>query len=348
MSQSTESLLASAKSDSASLNSPESVVPNVTGIVPDDSGMPFAPLDTTNRPLDGADPLRIPWWLTERTRRQRAQRADERVPGQTYYAALGPFFSEGWIDDVLMLVKSGKEATVYCCRAQPSTGYDLVAAKVYRPVGVKHRRNPQAAYEEADLRRSFESKVKVRTFKWDARYREGRTVTDARLRRALEKHSRMGREVQDSTWAHSEYETLSRLHAAGADVPRPLAQSGSALLMEYLGDAADPAPIIQAAALPHEQAESLFWRVIANVALWLDCGYVHADLSGYNLLYWAGRIVAIDFPQAVDARSNPHAFDFLRRDVANVCKCFGRYGVSVDPESLAWDLWSGDWPGPAA
>ena len=79
----------------------------------------------------------------------------------------------------------------------------------------------------------------------------------------------------------------------------------------------------------------------ANIALWLDCGYVHADLSSYNLLWDDPRIVAIDFPQSVDAYDNPHAFDFLRRDVANVCKHFGRYGVSVDAESLAWDLWEG-------
>ena len=29
-------------------------------------------------------------------------------------------------------VKSGKEATVYCCQAHPSTGAKLLAAKVYR------------------------------------------------------------------------------------------------------------------------------------------------------------------------------------------------------------------------
>ena len=32
------------------------------------------------------------------------------------------FFNDGWIDEVLFPVKSGKEATVYCCRACPERG----------------------------------------------------------------------------------------------------------------------------------------------------------------------------------------------------------------------------------
>jgi RIO kinase 1 len=295
---------------------------------------------------DAAAPFSVPHWLTDKSLQARARREDERVPSEVYYAALGQFFSDGWIKDVQMLVQSGKEATVYCCEAQPGTGYGLLAAKVYRPAGVRHNRNPQAAYDEASLRRSFESKVKVRTFTWDARYREGRTIGDSRLRRAFERRTRTGIEVQNNTWARSEYETLRRLHTAHADVPKPLAQAGNAVLMEYLGDADEPAPSLQGVQLPKEQAPELFQRVIENIALWLECGLVHADLSSHNLLYWQERIVAIDFPQAVDAFMNPHAFDFLRRDVGNVCKYFARYSVAEgcdDPETLAWSLWEGTW-----
>ena len=128
-----------------------------------------------------APPSRCRDWLTDKAVQARARREDERVPSEVYYAALGQFFSDGWIKDVQMLVQSGKEATVYCCEAQPGTGHALLAAKVYRPAGVRHNRNPQAAYDEASLRRTFESKVKVRTFAWDARYREGRTIGDSRF-----------------------------------------------------------------------------------------------------------------------------------------------------------------------
>ena len=45
---------------------------------------------------------------------------------------LEPFFDEGWITELIRPVKSGKEATVYLCRAGERTGEELVAAKVYR------------------------------------------------------------------------------------------------------------------------------------------------------------------------------------------------------------------------
>jgi RIO kinase 1 len=268
----------------------------------------------------------------------------EPLPG-VYFTALGGFFSEGLIRDVLLLIKSGKEASVYCCQAAPHTGLDLVAAKVYRPLGVKHNRNPQAAYDEAALRRTFETKIKIRKFKRDARYQEGRVIQDARLRRAYTSHSRKGREVQNNHWAINEYETLLRLYAAGARVPRPLAQDGNALLMEYVGDGDGPAPTLREATLAPDAAPALFRGVLDDLALWLACGRVHADLSAFNLLYWAGRVVAIDFPQAVDAEANPHAFDFLRRDVGNVCRHFARYGIQADPEEIAWRLWEGTWDG---
>ena len=44
---------------------------------------------------------------------------------------------------------------------------------------------------------------------------------------------------------------------------------------------------------------------------------MHADLSAYNLLWWEGRLVAIDLPQAVELTTNTDAYDLLHRDVAN-------------------------------
>jgi RIO kinase 1 len=38
--------------------------------------------------------------------------------------ALEHFFTEGLITEVLHVVKSGKEATVYCCQAHPSIGVE--------------------------------------------------------------------------------------------------------------------------------------------------------------------------------------------------------------------------------
>src|SRR5438874_7685890 len=114
---------------------------------------------------------------------------------------------------------------------------------------------------------------------------------------------------------------MKRFYEAGADVPRPLATNRTALLMEYIGSTPDtPAPPLVGVTLERREARDLFERIIHNVALLLENDLVHGDLSAYNVLYSDGRIVLIDFPQAVDARFNRDAFTLLTRDVANLCR----------------------------
>ena len=45
-------------------------------------------------------------------------------------SSLAQFYEQDLITDVLSVTKSGKEATVYCCTADPATGRELLAAKV--------------------------------------------------------------------------------------------------------------------------------------------------------------------------------------------------------------------------
>src|ERR1043166_2548151 len=51
--------------------------------------------------------------------------------------ALGEFYDDHWFRQIIYKVKGGKEANVYCCRAEPevraANKMDLIAAKVYRP-----------------------------------------------------------------------------------------------------------------------------------------------------------------------------------------------------------------------
>ena len=56
-------------------------------------------------------------------------------------SSLATFYEDDLITDVLAVVKSGKEATVYCCAAHPSTELEYVAAKVYRPRMFRSLRN---------------------------------------------------------------------------------------------------------------------------------------------------------------------------------------------------------------
>ena len=239
--------------------------------------------------------------------------------------ALSGFYYDKLIDDVLRAVKGGKEASVYCCSAHPSTGVEFVAAKIYRP-------------------RMF------RSLKNDAMYREGRSILDdagktikardKRVQRAVQHGTRFGQELRIGSWIGHEFETLRLLYDAGCDLPRPYACSNNAIVMEYVGDEANAAPALNHVALEPDEVRPLFDRILRNVELMLAQHRVHADLSAYNVLYWDGAIKLIDFPQAVDPRENSHARALLGRDVERVCQYFRRYGVKADPAALARGMWS--------
>ena len=75
---------------------------------------------------------------------------------------------------------------------------------------------------------------------------------------------------------------------------------------------------------------------------------VHGDLSAYNMLWWQGRLVIIDFPQSVDAFANPHAPDLLHRDLRNVHEWFSRQKADFDVEEIFVELVTLLYGGPAA
>lgn len=231
------------------------------------------------------------------------------------YEILAPFIQDRWITDILHVVKSGKEATVYCCKAHPDTELGLLAAKVYRS-----REN--------------------RSFKNDAIYQEGRVVPDKRLRRAVEHKTRIGREVQFKLWVDHEIQTLRMLYGAGTQVAIPFASSSNAILLHYYGDQDAPAPTLSRVNLSRNEARPLFERLIKDVEIWLRHGRIHADLSAFNILYDRGRLVTIDFPQSVDPEVNRNAYALLQRDITNICDYWADYGVKRDPDSLTAELWA--------
>lgn len=228
--------------------------------------------------------------------------------------ALVPFFKKHLITDLRQTIKSGKEATVFLCDADPSTGVEFLVAKIYRP-------------------------RESRTFKNDAVYHAGEWVGDKRTRKAIAQKSNHGRRFQFTDWIEREYQALRQLYAFKADVPKVYDRSESALLMQFVGEGDEPATPLNRVNLDREEAAGLFERVVHNIGLALGLNFVHADLSSFNILYQDGQITLIDFPQSVDPHSNPHAYDLLQRDLENVCRYFARYGVQADAGRLAWEMW---------
>jgi RIO kinase 1 len=206
----------------------------------------------------------------------------------------------GLIKDVLWQLKSGKEATVYICEGQ--TG--LVAAKLY-----------------VDSR--------VRGFKDDALYREGRHVGDARLKKAIDQRSDTGISAQNFLWVQEEFMQLHALYAAGVRVPKPLAHEASVILMEFIGNEEEVAPRVADARLSKDQAELAFADALEQYGRILATGRVHGDYSTFNLLWWQNQCVVIDFPQVVTIKQ-PTARAILERDVQGLCRTFSTFGIKKD------------------
>jgi RIO kinase 1 len=239
-------------------------------------------------------------------------------------SSLEPFYKQQLITDVLHEAHSGKEATVYCCEAHPSTGMEYLAAKVYRPRMFRSLRN-DAIYRFSRVQRDEQGQAE------HGNSRRGSAAT-----RKTEK----GRAAQVASWIEYEYQTQRLLYTHDANVPRPFAQIGNALLMEYIGSIRDPAPRLSDVLLEQEEAQPLFDCIIHNIELALIHGRIHGDLSEYNVLYWQGTVILIDFAQAVDPYHSSDVFSLFTRDVERICQYFARYNVRYNAHELAHEIWT--------
>lgn len=250
-----------------------------------------------------------------------------RYEGGFLKESLQPFYSQDQIIDVNALVKGGKEASVYRCRAHASLDVEWIAAKVYRPRQFRNLRNDAIYREGRNLLTSEDGRPK------------SVNPRDERIARAVDKRSLFGVGVRHISWLMYEYTALQTLHSAGVSVPEPYGVAENAILMTFIGDERRAAPTLHEVRLEADEASSFFEQVLDSIAVMLEKGLVHGDLSAYNILYWQKKITFIDFPQVVNARTNRSAQSILNRDVARVCRYFARYGIRADAVRVARELW---------
>jgi RIO kinase 1 len=232
---------------------------------------------------------------------------------------------ESFEDRTVGVLMSGKEAEVFLVERRGESASCYLAHKRFRP------RHPG----QGELRELGFSKGTI--FRHDVAYRRGWHMS-SRDRRAVETHTQHGQDVVARVWPVNELEMLRRAWDAGASVPYPVDRTDDGILMEYLGDAEQAAPRLVDARLAPDQLRDAWDQLVESVRLLAADKVVHGDLSVYNLLWWGGRVVIIDFPQAVDARTNPEAPGLLQRDVENVAIWFGRRGVATDPDRIFAEL----------
>ena len=223
------------------------------------------------------------------------------------------------------VLKSGKEAEVFLVERTSAEGSCLLAHKRYRP------RYPSIG----ELREKGFSKGTI--YRADKVYRLGWNL-NRRDRLHVESRSHAGSQMAASMWPANELAMLQRAWQAGAAVPYPVDRTDDGLLMEFIGNHDMAAPRLVNADLSRMEVADARDQLIASVRAMSASGVVHGDLSAYNLLWWEGRLVVIDFPQAVDATTNPYAAELLRRDVANVCGWFERRRLDIDVDKLYAEL----------
>ena len=224
-------------------------------------------------------------------------------------------------------LKSGKEAEVFVIERSHAGRSCLLAHKRYRPRKVKQKGELEAL--------GFTQSNK---FMNDSTYRDGRRFAKSRDQRAAERMTNYGKTLLTGRWTGHELEMLQQAWDAGVNVPYPLGERGDGLLMQFVGNQHGAAPNLAQARLSATEAASARAQLIDNLERLVGAGFVHSDLSVYNLLWWEEKLWFIDFPQAVDVTINPHAFDFLYRDVTNVGTWFARHGAPFEVDEVYAEL----------
>ena len=136
--------------------------------------------------------------------------------------------------------------------------------------------------------------------------------------------------------AEREFEIFESLYP-DVSVPRPVDQNRHAIVMEKLTGAE-----LSNAALESDQVVGVLGLIVEEIAAAYRAGYVHADMSEYNVFVDSDGVTIFDWPQAVDT-DHDNARELLERDLENIYSYFrrkypGETPESADLEALADDI----------
>lgn len=190
-------------------------------------------------------------------------------------------------------IKSGKEATVHLV----TDGSQMYALKIYK-------KNSK-----------YSSKLQ---------YLNLESVADSRTRRAIKNRSKTGVDKLENIWTEREYTLLKELSSLSQNIPIVFGSTSSAILLEYFGTEEQPAPRLVDVQLDSKDALFCFNEIVRNMELFLELGFVHGDFSPYNILWWNNMPYIIDFPQALDIKTNKNAYEKLLKDLDNIEKYFSK------------------------
>ena len=187
---------------------------------------------------------------------------------------------------------------------------DVYEVRSFQPLALKYHREGYTNFREVQKERDYTSENRHRSWQYTAR-------------KAAER----------------EYETLEALYP-DVRVPRPVDQNRHALVMEKL-DGVE----LSRAKLASEQVVGVLDLILDEMAAAYDAGFIHADMSEYNVFVSSDGVTVFDWPQAVST-DHDNSEEFLARDVDNVIGYFERkYPAetpAIDREALVEALRVGE------
>jgi RIO kinase 2 len=180
---------------------------------------------------------------------------------------------------------------------------DVYEARSYRPLALKYHREGMTNFRAVDKEREYTA--------------DREHVSDMYTARKA---------------AEREFETLEALYP-DVSVPQPIDQNRHAIVMEKLEGVE-----LSKAKLEDRDATAVLDAILREVQTAYDLGWVHADMSEYNVFVSSEGVTLFDWPQSV-AVDHENADELLERDVTNAVSYFQRKHPheigDVDVESVA-------------
>ena len=156
--------------------------------------------------------------------------------------------------------------------------------------------------------------------------------------RAVQKEREYTADKEHRSWlytarkaAEREYDALETLYP-DVSVPRPVDQNRHAVVMERI-DGVE----LSRAKLDPEQVTGVLDLVLREMAAAYRAGYVHADMSEYNVFVAGEGVTVFDWPQAVPT-DHENSRELLARDVENLLGHFTRKYPRETPDIDEADL----------
>jgi len=183
---------------------------------------------------------------------------------------------------------------------------DVYEARSFQPLALKYHREGYTNFREVQKEREYTAEKEHRSWLYTAR-------------KAAER----------------EYEALETLYPE-VSVPQPVDQNRHAIVMGRI-DGVE----LSRVKLEPEQVTGVLDLVLAEMASAYRGGYVHADMSEYNVFVASEGVTVFDWPQAVPT-DHENSRELLNRDVENLLghfhRKYPRETPDVDEATLAATL----------